>query len=200
MAEGLQFRSADIVLLRLPARPTVSGGAALLASPGTDLRAGIVALAADGQLMEAVESASPSLARDVAKVVRGATEKPSRLRRIAVSLTKYQLRMSGRATPFGLFAGVAPLHLSDAPQLHADMTGSPVGRPHAEWLRPLLTRLHESPEVLADRVVVANPVRVLRNDRIHLPERFDDQGEHRFRASIRHSAGSPRSCAPRLRR
>jgi thiopeptide-type bacteriocin biosynthesis protein len=182
------FRTADLVLLRLAARPSpVPGGAVPPAPPGTDPRTRIVALAADRGLMEAVEAASPSLARDVAKVVRGEPEKPSRLRRTAVALTKYHLRMTGRATPFGLFAGVAPLQFTDAPRLRADMRPLPASRPHAEWLRPLVARLHAAPAVLAECVVVADPVHIVRGDRLHLPEHFDHQGENRVRASIRHT-------------
>lgn len=190
MIGATPFRSADLVLLRLPTRPSsVPGRAIPPALPGTDLRARIVMLAADRGLMEAVEAASPSLARDVAKVVRGEPEKPGRLRRTAVALTKYHLRMTGRATPFGLFAGIAPLRFTDAPQLRADMRPLPTSRPHAEWLRSVVARLHEAPEVLAECVVVADPVHIVRGDRLHLPEHFDDQGGHRIRTSIRHTRG-----------
>ena len=143
MNRATPFRFADLVLLRLPARPSsVPGGAIPPALPGTDPYARIVTLAADRGLMEGVEAASPSLARDVAKAVRGEPDKPSRLRRTAVALTAYHLRMTGRATPFGRFAGIAPLRFTDAPQLRVDMRPLPASRPHAEWLRPVVTRLH----------------------------------------------------------
>jgi thiopeptide-type bacteriocin biosynthesis protein len=190
MPGAIPFRFTDLVLLRLPVRPSsVPGGAIPPALPGTELRTRIVALAADRGLMEAVEAASPSLARDVAKVVRGEPEKASRLRRTAVALTKYHLRMTGRATPFGLFAGIAPLHFDDAPRLRVDMRPLPTSRPHAEWLRPVVARLRDAPQVLAECVVVADPVHIVRGDRLHLPEHFDDQGEHRIRTSIRHTRG-----------
>jgi thiopeptide-type bacteriocin biosynthesis protein len=65
----------------------------------------------------------------------------------------------------------------------------PTSRPHAEWLRPVVARLHDAPEVLAECTVVADPVHIVRGDRLHLPEHFDDQGEHRIRTSIRHTRG-----------
>ncbi|MGI5126759.1 lantibiotic dehydratase [Pseudonocardia sp. CA-107938] len=173
-------------MLRLPARPS-PGGAIPPAPPGTDLRARIVALAADRALMEAVEAASPTLAHDVAKVVRGEPEKPSRLRRTAVALTKYDLRMTGRATPFGLFAGIAPLRLGETPILRGDLRARPGTRPHAEWLRPIVRRLESAPEVLAECTVRTEPGYIVRDGRIHLPERFEDDGEQRIRGSIRHT-------------
>ena len=60
------------------------------------------------QLAEAIEVASPVLARQVGKALAGHCDEPRQIRRIVMSVARYALRMTDRATPFGLFAGVTP--------------------------------------------------------------------------------------------
>lgn len=62
-------------------------------------------------LVEAIEVASPVLARRVGGVCGGHVQQPRRVRRVVESVTRYLLRMTTRATPFGLFAGVAPVRI-----------------------------------------------------------------------------------------
>jgi hypothetical protein len=62
-------------------------------------------------LVEAIEVASPVLARRVGDVCGRQVQQPRRVRRVVESVIRYLLRMTSRATPFGLFAGVAPLRI-----------------------------------------------------------------------------------------
>ncbi|MBT8228169.1 MAG: lantibiotic dehydratase family protein, partial [Dactylosporangium sp.] len=70
-------------------------------------RAWIGQVWADRGVAEAVSTASPVLAERVQAAIDGKLTDPARVRRLAVSLARYLVRMHGRATPFGLFAGVA---------------------------------------------------------------------------------------------
>ncbi|NIH85784.1 lantibiotic dehydratase [Amycolatopsis granulosa] len=166
------FSCASPALLRAAVRPRATG-------PLPPLEA----LAADRVLMEAVETASPSLAADVHRVVRGEPVKDKVRRRAALALGKYHLRMTSRATPFGLFAGVAPVRLGERPELRFGDRHRPATRPDAEWLDGLLHRLRTDPLVLDRAVLVANDIVFVRGDRLVLPERYE--AAHRREASVR---------------
>lgn len=64
---------------------------------------------------EAVTVASPVLASSVAAACRGRRARATQARSMAMSLARYLVRMRGRATPFGLFAGVAPVRFGQEP-------------------------------------------------------------------------------------
>jgi len=166
------FKCAGLALLRATVRPRATG-------PIPPLEV----LAADEALMEAVEAASPSLAHDVSRVVRGEAVKDKVRRRSSLALAKYHLRMGGRPTPFGLFAGVAPVRLGERPALRVGSGHRPVSRTDAGWLDHVVRRLRADPLVLPGTTLVANNVAVVRGDRLVLPERYEDAC--RLEASIR---------------
>jgi hypothetical protein len=58
-------------------------------------------------IIEAIELASTVLARRIDQVCDGQVQ-PRQARRAVESAVRYLLRLTSRATPFGLFAGVAP--------------------------------------------------------------------------------------------
>lgn len=60
------------------------------------------------ELASAVEAASPDLARQVARICAGDGVPEAEVRRAVLPVVRYLLRGTGRATPFGLLAGVAP--------------------------------------------------------------------------------------------
>ena len=184
MTQYSVFTSAAVGLLRAAAAPRRAGRAAL---PPVGERERLAALVADGQLLEAVESASPSLAREVRAIAAGAPAKTKDLRRALIALTKYHLRLTGRATPFGLLAGVAPVRFGERPALRAGDRHRPVSRPDAAWLDGLLGRVRAAPQVLARATVVATPVRSVRDGRLLLPARTAEPGRRRRELSIRHT-------------
>jgi hypothetical protein len=55
---------------------------------------------------ETVELATPAIARQVSEMCTGKSLDTRQARRVVLSVFKYLLRMTGRATPFGLFAGI----------------------------------------------------------------------------------------------
>src|SRR6185437_5766762 len=57
----------------------------------------------------AVTCAAPGLAAQGQRAVTGEPMPDQRLRRLVMSAVRYLLRWTTRATPFGTFAGVAPV-------------------------------------------------------------------------------------------
>ena len=112
-----------------------------------DRPVGLRALWADQRVRDAVRLASPSLARGVDRhVATGAAEDP----RLYRSLRAYHSRMAGRATPFGLLAGVFTARLS------ADAAGAPRDLGMEYHLRSETTPTREGP-LGGHEVIQSNP-------------------------------------------
>ncbi len=120
-------------------------------------------------LVEAIEIASPVLARRVGDVCGGQVQQPRRVRRVVESVVRYLLRMTSRATPFGLFAGVAPLRIGSTASVRWGGGHHAVARPDAAWLAELITHLEAQPEVLRRLPVMANNLGFVRGDRLVVP-------------------------------
>lgn len=82
----------------------------------------------------AVRVASPSLAGQLDRVRTGEVGELGRLRRCAVSLMRYLIRSRSRPTPFGMFAGVAPVQVGATTQVSWGGEHQAVARPDALWL------------------------------------------------------------------
>jgi thiopeptide-type bacteriocin biosynthesis protein len=129
-------------------------------------------LADDSLLREAVAIASPSLSLALDAVADGRPPaKHKDIRRLMVSLESYRLRMSTRATPFGLFAGVAAGRFDPTGNAKLHTRHRTHTRPDMEWLTQLVTALEVEPAVLSSRRVVANGSWVLRGTRLELTDR-----------------------------
>ncbi|MGW1289674.1 lantibiotic dehydratase, partial [Streptomyces sp. NPDC002586] len=113
------FRTAPVALLRAPSR-SYEHRAAWAAASSTDRAACeqlLSGAARDGVFMDALRVASPSLASLVAAStdptgLAGRTD--TQLRRAVVSVLRYEIRLRSRCTPFGRFAGVAPVRFAPA--------------------------------------------------------------------------------------
>ncbi|WP_260634838.1 lantibiotic dehydratase [Streptomyces angustmyceticus] len=213
-ADEVDFEAAEVALLRaavlpLPAEspqspyppgPAAPGAAAEAVCPDGDdgadgagggpaeearTRARIGQLAADPAFRAAVRLASPALAQETDKALAGGPVKPKRLRRLLLSLTKYHLRMSHRATPFGLFAGVTLAGFDAQPGPPVGGGQRAVSRPDAEWLAAVVADLLEVPEVLARARLVANALRRVRDGRLLLVDAHDPSGGKRLAHSVR---------------
>ncbi|MEV4515190.1 lantibiotic dehydratase [Dactylosporangium sp. NPDC049525] len=123
----------------------------------------------DPQIAEAVTLASPVLADQVRAVVDGGGRDAVKLRRVAVSLARYLVRMRGRATPFGLFAGVARLPLADTGMVVWSSRHRLRVRADAAWLALVLTELESYPQLVVRLSVVANALAVVRGGRVIVP-------------------------------
>ncbi|MFF6778816.1 lantibiotic dehydratase [Streptomyces sp. NPDC012637] len=200
MTDSEIFDAAGTVLLRAAARPVPTAAGAPPASvaaaePASEeaLRAEVVRLSADPVFLAAVRLASPSLADEAEKVRAGAPVKRKRLVRTVVSLTKYRLRTTFRATPFGHFAGVALAGTDDG-------TGAGVvrevgdahrsaSRPDAAWLYGLLAdEVVTAPGLRERAALTANPLRTVRDGRVVLVDHHDPSGKRQLAHSVRSSA------------
>lgn len=122
---------------------------------------------------EAITVASPVLARQVRRVCDGQGGDPRRMRRTVVSVARYLLRMTGRSTPFGLFAGVAAARFGPRPVTRWGGQHRAVVRADAGWLASLVTRLEGCPQLVRRLPVVVNNLCTVRGERLILP--FQEQ-------------------------
>lgn len=121
--------------------------------------------------LAALEQASPVLARRVCEICEGRPVPEPDVRRVVLSVMRYLLRASGRATPFGLFVGVAPARVTASPAAAAGAADRAAARPQAEWLTAIIERLEAEPALLPRLMVVANNLAVERDGYLTLEHR-----------------------------
>ncbi|MFF4508985.1 lantibiotic dehydratase [Streptomyces sp. NPDC001401] len=117
----------------------------------------------------AVETASPVLARQISGLLEGRGAKVRQVRRLVASLASYQLRWRGRATPFGLFAGVSTAHVGTGVHVRWGESHRAVARADGQWLGAVVARLEQHPRLLERLTVITNPVALVRGDRLAAP-------------------------------
>ncbi|MFV0131850.1 lantibiotic dehydratase [Streptomyces sp. HMX87] len=120
-------------------------------------------------IAEAIEVASPVLARRVPAILDGSEADVGRVRRAGLSMIRYLLRLRYRATPFGLFAGVAPARFGSRPQVRWGEEHQVTARADAVWLTDIVTRLEGSPELLHRLPVVLDNTSVVRGGKLVVP-------------------------------
>ncbi|GAB4001719.1 hypothetical protein GCM10029992_37990 [Glycomyces albus] len=119
----------------------------------------------------ALAVASPDLADRIEEVLNSTESRPRRMRSLLRSVYAYLARWERRSTPFGLFAGVAPVrigteakarfgtdhalfHQADADQLHADAAAF---ESDMDNLVELMVRVNDFAVLRGDRLVVPVP-------------------------------------------
>lgn len=115
---------------------------------------------------EAIAVASPALASRVEALRDGSRPDAGRVRRMVFSLARYLVRMRGRATPFGLFAGVAPIRFGTVTASRWTQAHHRSVRPDAMWLASVIARLESYPALRRGLLVVVNDLAVVRGDRL----------------------------------
>lgn len=120
------------------------------------------------QFAAAVEVASPVLARRVRTVLEDLQRPVGDVRRTVVSVARYLARATGRATPFGLFAGVAATGFEGATTLRWGRHHQAVARVDGEWLDAVVAQLESVPELRMRLRVVANSAAAVRDGRLVL--------------------------------
>ncbi|MFF4605293.1 lantibiotic dehydratase [Streptomyces sp. NPDC001339] len=194
-SQGTLFEAKDVFLYRAPLAPN---------APGLPLPAGrpqdptacvelLAAAAADNVLSEAVDLASPSLSTMICRAIErgGVGIKAGQLRRAALAVLRYDIRMRTRPTPFGLFAGVATGQFDSTAK--AEWGTAHRTRTHADmqWLTRIGHRLERDPAVLSSLTVQAHQALILRADRLVLTApstlgvRLTESGEGRSTVSVR---------------
>ncbi|MFJ3219501.1 lantibiotic dehydratase [Kitasatospora sp. NPDC086801] len=169
------FACADIALLRAAVRPS---GRTLQVGPLSP-RNGETALVAQlGYLREAAEDAvlcealavsSPSLAGTLDRVRLRERMKPKDVRGAVEAVLRYRLRMAGRATPFGLMAGVAEAGFGGTASVRWGTDHVKSVKPDMEWLLGVVKDLERRPGVLERARIVRNDLCFVRGDRLVLP-------------------------------
>lgn len=145
------------------------------------------------EFASAIELASPSLARDLQAVVDGARPPRRDMGRIVLSTVRYLMRASTRATPFGEFAGVAPVRLGEATAVRLGPEHRVASRVDSEWLSAVITELERVPALRSRLAVVANNLVSRRDGRLvlacpQLPSAGSDQaGTALSEVSVRRS-------------
>jgi len=140
----------------------------------------------------AVEVASPDLAHRVRQVCAGRRLPVRQLQRVVLSVMRYLLRATFRATPFGLFAGVAPVHIDTAPAERFGQQHRVVARVDGTWVAEVITRLESVPELRRRLLVAGNALAFVRDDRIVLacqrqPGSVDRAEPEPAEVSVRHT-------------
>ncbi|WP_406291563.1 lantibiotic dehydratase [Embleya sp. NBC_00896] len=153
-----------------------------------DTVAGIRRITADPMLREAVRVASGSLSASLDRLDAGADLGPKRLLGTALSVTRYALRMAGRPTPFGLFAGVTAARLGPAASITVRGPGAKAARLDGGRLHERVRAWLAEPEVRRRVDIVRNDLCRVRDGRLILP------GAER-EISVRHNALVAHLCA-----
>lgn len=149
---------------------------------------------ADERIANAITAASPTLATQVDRICAGRCDQPRQMRRAVVSVARYLLRMTGRSTPFGLFAGIAPARLGPHPGVRWGHLHQAVLRADGAWLAEVITRLEQCLPLSRRLTVVLNELAEVRDDRLVVPHqrlaRCDSSGQapSTVEVSVRHTA------------
>ncbi|WP_280672002.1 MULTISPECIES: lantibiotic dehydratase [unclassified Kitasatospora] len=139
---------------------------------------------------EAVQHASPVLSVQVRTLVEAENPSPRDVRRAVLSVARYLLRSQGRATPFGLFAGVTTASFETCAEVTWGTKHRPVAGASAEWLAAVTGRLESCPELLTRLPVVANTGLTVRGDQLIVPYQpnVKKHGTGAVEVSLRHTA------------
>src|SRR6266511_2182967 len=144
-------------------------------------------------LAEAIRQASPTLAHRVEAIGVGRTAEAEKIRRATVATARYLLRAIGRPTPFGLFAGVAPVFFGHAAQVRWGGAHRAVGRADTQWLADVITGLEACPDLLERLDVVFTNLAVRRGgwlEATHGPNRVRIRNTSAVR-QVQDAAASP---------
>lgn len=120
-------------------------------------------------IAEALEHASPVLARKVRALCAAEDPAVGETRRAVLSVARYLQRMAGRATPFGLIAGVALVSFGTSARVRWGARHHAVARAGAEWLAGVVAQLEDCPGLLARLPVAASTTMTVRGDRLVVP-------------------------------
>jgi thiopeptide-type bacteriocin biosynthesis protein len=118
---------------------------------------------------EATRYAGSSFATLVEKVFNHEITNTRQVRRVTLSAVRYLLRSTGRPTPFGMFAGVAPARVSDDAHVIWGADHRLMIRVDTLWLDDVVEQLETRPDLLAQLDVAVSDLVVDRGDRIELP-------------------------------
>ncbi|RAG83696.1 hypothetical protein DN069_20805 [Streptacidiphilus pinicola] len=166
----------------------------------------LAALTSDPLLREAVDLASPSLGRAFDVALAGDRVSVPKLRSLVLSASRYVLRMTTRATPFGLFSGVTVARFSEEPSSPPSPEGAfRVVKPDTEWLTNVVRDCEMDLPILQELRVVTSNLGYQRGHRWVMPYRVQSrrgspegrpwitESSVRLTPAVRHALVSARS-------
>lgn len=167
------YRCADTALLRAPAHSSLSmpppPGPAATPSAVDAQCAWLRTVWAVDAAAEAVEHASPVLARRLDAVVAGERLDAKHSQRLVLTMMRYLQRLTTRSTPFGLFAGVTAASFGSRLELSWRDEHRAVARADGSWLAGVIARLEAEPQLLDRLTVVLNDLCFVRGGRLVVP-------------------------------
>ncbi|MFD8703647.1 lantibiotic dehydratase [Kitasatospora sp. NPDC059648] len=152
--------------LPVPAWPDLDGNGPAVTHKQTEW---LRAVWADDRLAQALGLASPVLTDRAARLTSAPQPDPREVRRAVRSTARYLLRMAGRPTPFGYFAGVQAASFGPSCDLRWGDGHHFVTRASATRLARAIERLEHLPALLANLDVTANNTVHVRGDRLVVP-------------------------------
>jgi thiopeptide-type bacteriocin biosynthesis protein len=177
------FRHAGLVMARASTDP---GGLELPDSLDLDTedalgegRVWLAHLWRRAEVRTALRVASRALSQQVDAVVDGDRVDDRQLRRVLIATSSYLRRWQRRATPFGLFAGVAAASADTPAATRLGDEHQVVARADARWLGEIIDSLEQRSDLLPRLHVVVNDAGLTRGDRFVVPARPDESQPHR---------------------
>ncbi|WP_018908087.1 lantibiotic dehydratase [Salinispora arenicola] len=160
------FRSVDAAMIRIAAHSWPDGPAPWPErSDASGVADWLHATWRKVGLAEAVWAANPEFAARVEAVLATGGATPDRGWRMALALARYLVRAQRRATPFGLFSGVATLRFDTVAAVVPAGRPAIRVRPDALWLASLIARLEAEPDVRRRLPVQANNLALVNGPR-----------------------------------
>ncbi|WP_093840861.1 lantibiotic dehydratase [Streptomyces aidingensis] len=186
MAPSTTFRAGRAVLVRAVARPVLSVPPCPdVEDPSPEATAAQLVwlreVWSSAGFAETLEHASPVLADQMRALCSSRNPGAREVRRAVASVARYVQRAEHRATPFGLFAGVATAAFGSRARVAWGSAPVVTARASAAWLTAVVGRLESCPELLDRLPVVVNNAVSRRDDRLIVPYQLDAQ-EERTRA------------------
>ncbi|MGH4028782.1 lantibiotic dehydratase [Actinomycetota bacterium Odt1-20B] len=132
-----------------------------------------------GEFAAAVTAASPDLASRVEQVCADKPLPDAIVRRTVLAVLRYLLRARTRATPFGLFAGVAAARIGAAPALGLGSAHHTAARADAAHSKNLIARFEQHPALQPHLMLRTSTLAVERDAQVVID----------YRPSVEHDAG-----------
>lgn len=175
------YQHVDVALLRAAAAP-LTETPEWWPDPSdiSDCRTWLETMWSRVDLADAIRLSSPTLAERVDAIRAGSPMADKQVRRAALATARYLLRSIGRPTPFGMFAGVAPVALGHPTTVRWDGSHRCLARVNTVWLHDVITRAENCPKLLSHLSVQMTDLAVRRGGRLEIPH-----GPNRV--SIRHT-------------
>ncbi|NEZ43385.1 lantibiotic dehydratase [Paenibacillus alvei] len=133
------------------------------------LRDKVTCLLKNPIIREAITVANPQFMGSVDYVLNRPNHRKSN--KVLRSLIHYLIRLSTRATPYGIFAGVSLGKFEDSSSLIIGNVERhrKIARPDMEWIMNIVQYLEKEPVVVAQLTVVTNPLLYIVGSRAKLP-------------------------------